>query len=127
MTIYCPAVRPLSLQISASDFRGLLICGDCSLERWHSDVGSDMSEHFIGKTQAASLAKLSEKSIERSISRGELTARLEHGRVVIAESDLRKWLAGRKAGRRLTPLKVALDFRQELLARECSSGASNAA
>ena len=47
------------------------------------------------KTQAAARADVSERTIERSIKRGELKARKVYERVIIDEIDLDSFLAQR--------------------------------
>jgi excisionase family DNA binding protein len=49
----------------------------------------------LTKTQAAARADVSERTIERSIKRGELKARKVYERVIIDESDLDSFLAQR--------------------------------
>jgi hypothetical protein len=67
---------------------------------------------------AASIAKLSEKSVERAISDGHLSARREHGRVLIDEAKLRQWIEKRQVGgrRRAAPLASAFDYAKHTLA-----------
>jgi hypothetical protein len=62
---------------------------------------SEMSD-LLPKSQAASVAKLSGKSIERAIAGGELAAVREHGR--IERATLGGWIAAREARGR--PLRI---------------------
>ncbi|HEY4359859.1 MAG TPA: hypothetical protein VGN17_02770 [Bryobacteraceae bacterium] len=68
-----------------------------------------MSNRQITKAQAASIADLSEKSIERAISAGQLPAKRQHGHVLLAEANLRNWIDFRNArGWRGKPLTAEL-------------------
>ena len=66
-----------------------------------------MSERFISKAQAASIAQLCEKSIERAIAAGELCATRQHGRVVIDGRELQRWIASRQTRRRPEVRRIA--------------------
>jgi len=56
------------------------------------------TERWLTKREAAKLARVSEKTIDRAIRRGWLR-RVENGvrKVVIAYSELLRWMTGRRA------------------------------
>ena len=79
----------------------------------------------ISKSRAAAIARCCEKSIERAVSNGELTAVHEHGRVLIDEADVRRWVEARQVGsrRRATALSGALDYRRRVFDLETGTEA----
>ena len=56
------------------------------------------TERWLTKREAAKLARVSEKTIDRAIRRGWLR-RVENGvrKVLIAYSELLRWMSGRRA------------------------------
>jgi hypothetical protein len=54
-----------------------------------------MEEPLITKAQAAAKGDVCERTIDRSIKAGKLRAQKFYGRVLIAESDFRAFLAQR--------------------------------